>query len=207
LINNRRIILADYKGKWIKFTGKAYWVRIGSKTDDAYDPQWNLRLELDAPSLKAFKASGIQKELRDVVTGKPDPDGTMVQFSRKVLKIFKGVPTYFTPPKVYNKDRTVMTEYVDNDGNPVTNVQVKDGYKRVGPEPILGNGSEIEVSIYMFPTKKGIGSQLDSVRIIDLIEYNPELPVEDEQEAEPEAKAEVVEAPKEEKKPKGKAPW
>lgn len=188
--------MADYKGKWIKFTGKAYWVRIGSKTDDAYDPQWNLRLELDAPSLKAFKASGIQKELRDVVTGKPDPDGTMVQFSRKVLKIFKGVPTYFTPPKVYNKDRTVMTEYVDNDDKPVTNVPVKDGYKRVGPEPILGNGSEIEVSIYMFPTKKGIGSQLDSVRIIDLIEYIPE---NKEEEAAPEVK--------EEPKKKGKAPW
>lgn len=190
--------MADYKGKWLNFSGKGYWVKIGSKTDDAFDPQWNLRLDMNEDSLKRFKASGIQKELRDPTTGKIDPDGTAVQFSRRVLKIFKGTPVYFTPPKVYNKDRSIMTEYIDKETSAViTNTEKKDGYERRGPEPIIGNGSEIEVNVYVYPTKKGFGSQLDGVRIIDLIEYVPEN--KPEEEAKP--------APEPEVKKKGKAPW
>src|SRR5690606_23757358 len=70
---------------------------------------------------------------------------------------------------------------IDRDGKEV--VKYLDGGKKVfsnetgmfemvGSEILIGNGSLVEVTLEVYPTKRfGNGTRLQSVKIIDLIEY------------------------------------
>lgn len=180
--------------EYIKLRGKSRWPLLYDKTDDKYGSVWKIDLYLDEENLKKYENLGLQRAVRD------GDDGKYVTFKRDVFKIFnpKEGPQYFAPPRVYDKNGKGLVTYVDKEGGkPIYSAKSPDAFHRVGEPVSIGNGSEVEVTVAVFELNKikGKGSRLESVKILDLIEYvrpeEPEVPVE---------------APKE-AKGKGKAPW
>jgi len=80
---------------------------------------------------------------------KTDEDGKYYVFRRPHEKMIKKEIVEFGPPKVFNADNTEF-----------------DG--------LVGNGSEITVKVSVYDTMKGKGHRLESLRVEELVEYNPE---------------------------------
>ncbi len=182
--------------EFVKLRGKSKWALLYDKTDDKYGSVWKLDLYMDEDSLKKYEEIGLQRPVRE------SEDGKYVSFKRDVFKIFnpKEGPVYFTPPRIYGKDGKVLVYYVDKqEGKSIYTGKSPDEFYRVGEPVSIGNGSEVEVTISTYNLGKipGKGSRLESVKILDLIEYV--------REGEPQI--EVPQEVKEDKKPKGKAPW
>lgn len=82
--------------------------------------------------------------------------------------MIKGTTNEFGGPKIVDKDDSVMVEYIKGeDGN--------GGYVwvRKGTPTLIGNGSEVEVTVAVYDTQMGKGQRLESVKVLDLIEYSP----------------------------------
>lgn len=110
-----------------------------------------------------------------------------------------GKPVFFTPPIVYDKDGKVLVNYTEGDEvvRSYNDPNRKDKIVRNGDVILVGNDSDIEVTVAVFDTMKGKGQRLESIKLVDLIEYRKEevpvaAPAEDK-----EAKPAV----------KKKAPW
>ena len=93
--------------------------------------------------LKEFKVLGLGLKIKE------DSEGSLVTFKRPMEKLIKGEVVHFGPPKVFNPDGTEMTE------------------------GLIGNGSTVTVKIQKYDTLKGPGHRLESVRVDNLVEYNP----------------------------------
>lgn len=142
-----------------KFTGKALWAKIYEADEFRGSTNFTIDLEADTDAVKAYKASGIQGKIKE------NENGPLLKFKRAETKLIKGQKHTFAPPKVYDKDGKVLVEYKKNaDGT---------GFERVGSPILIGNGSTVEVTVSVYPTSMGPGQRLESVRIIDLIEYAP----------------------------------
>lgn len=128
------------------FTGTVEWAKV-HKPDEKYDV-YTLDLYLDDASLKLFKDSGLQLELRD---NKTDADkGKYVKFRRPVSKKLKDELVRMGPPTVLiNDDKAGYIPFTDN----------------------IGNGSKVTVKVRVYDTMKGKGHELDTVAIENLIPY------------------------------------
>ncbi len=91
----------------------------------------------------------IFKESEMQIAPKEDEDGTFYTFRRPHEKLMKSEVVVFGPPKVFNADNTEF-----------------DG--------LVGNGSRVTVKISVYDTIKGKGHRWESIRVEDLVEYNPE---------------------------------
>lgn len=80
---------------------------------------------------------------------KSDDDGTFYTFRRPHEKLIKKDLVEFGPPKVFNPDNTEF-----------------DG--------LIGNGSRVTVKVSVYDTMKGKGHRWESIRVEELVEYNPE---------------------------------
>ncbi len=100
-------------------------------------------LYMDEETLEKFK------ELNLALAVKTDDNGTFVTFKRPMEKLMKGEVVTFGPPKVFNADGSEMKE------------------------GLIGNGSTVTVKISKYDTIKGPGHRLESLRVDDLVEYNP----------------------------------
>jgi hypothetical protein len=147
-----------------KFEGDAMWAKVYEPETFRNATNWKIDLVVDKETLAEFKKSGIQKKVKE------KEEGTVVSFTRPQTKEIKGVNNLFAPPKIYAADGTLLVDYKVN--------EAKDGFDRIGDPILIGNGSRIEVSVlvYDWGTKGagGIGQRLESIRIIDLIEYKSE---------------------------------
>jgi hypothetical protein len=168
-------------------------------------------------SMAEFVRSGIQKGVKE------DENGKYFEVTRDQTRTFGDVITKFAPPIVYGKDGAVIRQYVDADGKTVRSwlLATEDEPKAVGEKILIGNGSEVELTVAVFDTRKGKGQRLESVKVLDLIEYKkPDVIVDAETPyvedapvtapATPEAAAAAsAEAPKKAApaKQKGAAPW
>lgn len=146
--------------------------------------------------LDKMKAKGIRLKVYEDDGGKSGVEGKYVVLKRHTEKQFKKELVEFNPPAIYDANGKPLVTYdVDHD--------------RIGEPVLIGNGSLVEVTVCIFDAPPyGKGHRLESVKIIDLIEYNP--PNKDEDDAEedaPEEKPAEQEDPKpapEEKKAAGK---
>lgn len=144
-----------------KFTGKAKWAKIYEPEEFRGAINWKIDLYQDAKNLKLRKEAGIQSKVYE------DEEGKFVNFRRAKTKLIKGKLNEFHPPFVYDKDYNVLVSYVKNE----------DGtdWVRVGTPVLIGNGSEVEITVSVYDAgAMGKGQRLDSIRIIDLIEYKSE---------------------------------
>lgn len=100
-------------------------------------------LYMTPETLENFKSLGLGLAI------KTDTDGTYVTFKRPMEKLIKGEVVVFGPPKIFNLDGSEMKE------------------------GLIGNGSTVTVKISKYDTIKGPGHRLESVRVDELVEYNP----------------------------------
>ena len=123
----------------------------------------------DAAEWKKIKDAGIQLRPK-----KDDGSRSTVEYlglKRPTQRTFGNKITYFTPPFINGKDGKPIVRYTLN-GKPVYQYDDPKTVVNVDGEQIqIGNGSEVEVRLSYCPTQMGIGNRLESVKILDLIEY------------------------------------
>lgn len=165
----------DTKTKYIDFTGKAYYARVYQPDEFRGSIRWGLDLVPEnQDEWDKFKETGIQKVPKERDYGKFFP------MHRPAVKLMKNKLVYFTAPYVYDKDGNVLVKYVDDAGNDLRSYEEKDKtVRRIGEPVLIGNGSLVKINVSYFPTQMGVGCRLESLRILDLIEYKkPETPSE-----------------------------
>jgi len=145
------------KSTTYKFTGKCAWAQVYEPDEYRGSSNWKIDLYLDEENLALFKKSGIQGKL------KTDENGTFAKFKRPTTKLIKGAQQIFSGPRILDADGKVLVEYKKNDTNT--------GFDRVGDPILIGNGSIVELTVTVYPTTMGPGNRLESIRILDLIEY------------------------------------
>ena len=120
--------------------------------------------------IEEYKKSGIQKKI------KSDEKGEWVEFTRDSVKMINGQPVFFTPPILEDKNGASIISYVDEYGKTVKSYNdpaKKTSIKKQGENILIGNDSDVQLTVAVFDTMKGKGQRLESVRILDLIEYKP----------------------------------
>lgn len=154
---------------YVTFEGIANYVKPYKPDEFRGAVRWMLDLTLDTEDeVKKYKEVGIQKKLKQVEKG--------LAFSpnRPTTKLMKGKLVNFTPPFIYDKNGEVLVKYVDENGKPVYSYDdANKKITRVGDPVIIGNGSRVAVRMSYYDTAMGIGSRLESIKILDLIEYKP----------------------------------
>lgn len=143
-----------------KFTGKAKWAKIYEPEEFRGSTNWKIDIYLDKKQLDVRKKAGIQSKVYE------DEEGTYVTFKRPKTKLIKNVLNEFSGPKVIDAEGNTLVSYRKNtDGT---------NWERVGEPVLIGNGSTVEVEVAVYDTSMGKGQRLETVKVIDLIEYKSE---------------------------------
>ena len=139
--------------------GKGSWFNHAIIMDEEYQ-KWHITLHLDQPSLEAFRALQVKTHL------KKDDNGYFVRLSRPRKKIMRGKEVIFDAPKIFDKDGFEMSKEAC--------------YK-------IGNGSDITVKLEKYSYKppgskvQANAIRLESIRIDNLIPYEPKRDYTEEQ--------------------------
>lgn len=151
--------------KYYKFRGAASYGKLYEPDEYLNKKEWKINLHPDADTIAKIKAAGIQLHLKDKDI--PNVDGKHFTFKRPVEKNFPSGITKFSPPEILDKDGKKLVSYTEvSDG----------GFEREGDPILIGNGSLVEIEVAVYQTKNfGKGCRLNSVKILDLIEYNPDI--------------------------------
>lgn len=140
-----------------KFTGKAKWAKVYDPEEFRGASNWKINLYLNDLEVEKRKKAGIQSKTYS------DEDGTYVTFKRPQTKLIKGVLNEFSPPKIFDVNGNCIVDYKKSaDGT---------NFERVGKPVLIGNGSVVEATVTVYDTQMGKGQRLESIKIIDLIEY------------------------------------
>lgn len=140
------------KTKYLKFKGLAAWCRLypGQEDDFRDEKKYKMNFYPSKEVDQQIKEAGIQTRPKEDDGEKSGVAGRYYTFKRELEREFSGVVQQLEPVKVYDKDGKL---YLDN-------------------KPSIGNGSLVEVTLEVYETKRfGKGCRLNSVRILDLIEY------------------------------------
>lgn len=155
--------------KWFKFRGKAKWCQIYIPDNNFGAVRWKMTFCPSDEVIKEIKASGLNKEI------KADKDGDMsLQLTRDAVKKIKGEDVFFTPPSIYDKDGKALVEYYNRETNKKVSQFPKEDKPLIeqrGKQIQIGNGSEVEVTVVVYDAGRLKGSRLESIKILDLIEY------------------------------------
>lgn len=127
--------------------------------------------------LDKMKAKGVRLKVYEDDGEKSGVSGKYVVIKRPTEKEFKTGLVEFNPPSIYDRDGKGLVTYDKETGD------------RKGEPVLIGNGSLVEVTVSIYDAKPyGKGTRLESVKILDLIEYNPEEDEDDAEEDTPEEK-------------------
>lgn len=158
------------KNRWYNFTGKARFFKIYSPEFFEGVGRYKAPIVIDAETMAEIKAIGIRRQFKD----DPDSKDKIVTFSRDFEKDFKEGKVYFCPPSVYDKDGKALVEYYNKETNTrVTqfNEEDKDKIEKRGVDVLVGNNSLVTLSVSTYEAGKFKGSRLESIKILDLVEY------------------------------------
>lgn len=162
--------------KYVSFRGKAVYVK--PYVPDEYNGKetWKCGMTVTKEEWQKLKESGSQlkKRLSENIPN-IDEDTPYVVFNRDAEKEFRTGKVYFCPPVIYDQDGNKLVWYEDADGKEVKQFSEDSPQpERKGEPVIIGNGSDIEVTVSIYPAGSfGHGTRLESIRIIDLIEWIP----------------------------------
>jgi len=138
------------------------------------DTRWILNAyPVDGKEWEKFQNSGLQQIPKEDAEGKK-----FIRFRRSVRRVFPkdDEATYWNPPEITG---AFEVHYVDAE----TKEKIKT-FKRsekrkietVGEQIAIGNGSVGIVNLAVYDSGKGKGHRWESLRILDLVEYNPDAP-------------------------------
>lgn len=150
-----------------RIKAKIKWAKVYQPDEYAGQSKWSVEVyPLDENEWKKFEDAKIQKTI------KTDEDGKFFSAIRLTQKVMKNKFVYFTPPIVYGKDGSPLVIYHDEEGDTLRSFD--DPNKKIikkGTDILMGNGTVAEVTLAVYNTPKGNGSRLESVKILDLVEY------------------------------------
>lgn len=142
---------------------------------------WKVNLYMDEANFKKYENLGLANELRrDRAEGDPDDrkqwtGDPYITFRRPQFKLMGKKVVYFAPPKIYDRNRKLVISYTDANGTAINSYEdASIEPVRQGDVVLIGNGSKVSVNLAVYNTSKGRASRLEGVRILDLVEYNPE---------------------------------
>lgn len=168
-------------GNTMTFTGYVSYAKVYDPDEFRGVTKWKLNLHPDDDEIKRIKAAGIQLKLHDSNEGVSGVPGKYFTFSRPTEKEFDDGITYFAPPSIYGPDGEPIMTYQDNGEEIVAN----------GNRVLIGNGSLIQIGVTVYDTKRfGKGTRLNWVKILELVEYDPEAKTVNEEEEEDETPVE-----------------
>jgi len=154
-----------------KLRGTLKWAKV-------YEPDSFMNAEnykiafypLDEKEWDKFKATGLELKIKDDTDG---VSGKFVTFRRPTKKLIKDDLVIFTPPEITG---LVNVSYEDENGNKIRSYNKADKLKikRVGNVVELGNGTEAIVNFCVYDTVKGKGHRLESIRVLQLVEFERE---------------------------------
>jgi hypothetical protein len=158
----------------VKLKGTIAWAKV-YEPDTAFGAE-NYKIAFYPDSevdWKKFNDSGIQKKVTEDDGEKSGVSGKYFQLVRPSFKMIKGAIVNFTGPVIEDKDGKVIVDYVNQEGRRVYSYDNKDkaGITRRGSPILLGNGSKVEITVAVYDTFKGKGHRLETIRVLDLIEY------------------------------------
>ena len=194
-------------GEYHKFKGYVAWCRPYQPDEYKGNKFWKLNLYPDPENIKKIRTSGLQLKKKDDDGESSGVTGEFYTFRRSCEKEFNDGKTFFCPPEVLDKDGKKLVTYQDSKGETAYTFKAGEEVSQIGDEILIGNGSLVEIDVLVFETKRfGKGHRLNSIKILDLIEYVPDEDKEEKEETpEPE---EVKEEPKPvEKKASKKVGW
>lgn len=174
-----------FKKNLKKFTGLVSWARVYEPDEFMGKTTWKINFYTTKETKKAIKDAGIQSHIKYDDGETSGVSGEFCKFSRPVSAVWAGKDKFFAPPEIRNIDGSRLVWYTGAWNQP--------GFEVHGEPVLIGNGSTCEIEVEVYPTKMfGNGTRLESIRIIDLIEYvRPEEP-DDEPEPEPEPEVKTV---------------
>jgi hypothetical protein len=175
------------KSKIYEFEGICSYAQVYEPDEYGGVKNWKINLHPDDDTIQKIKDAGIQLKLKD----KPvvNADGKFFTFKRPVKKQFGDDVTLFAPPEIIDEEGKKIVYYSNGDGQVVTTVSEGDGLNRHGDPVLIGNGSKVRLNVTVYETKSfGKGCRLNSVRILDLIEYDPDENKTDDAPFEPDTK-------------------
>lgn len=167
------------------FAGKSAWAMLYKPDEYLGREFYKITLYPTDEVLEDMEKVGIfdgRKKVHDKEDGS-GLTGKHIQFSCDTEKeTSSGKTWYFHPPKILDKDENIIVDYKWTDKD-------KTDWEREGDPVLIGNGSDVEILLEVYDAGRfGKGTRLLAVKIVDLIEYNPEE--EDEEEEKPEPKKE-----------------
>lgn len=147
---------------YLKFKGKVAWAKVYDPDD--YEGEKQFKINFYPDSIQALRDKGIQQKVKEDDGGKSGVSGEVMTFRRPVEKEFtRGEITKLLPPTIYDKDGKKIVWYKRTDDGEI---------ERYGEPVLIGNGSYCELTLEVYPAgRMGKGARLNSVKIIDLIEY------------------------------------
>lgn len=149
-----------YNTKFIEVEGLVSYAKIYEPDDYNGKEFWSLNLHPDEENRDKIKAAGCQtkfkKEGNEEYSNVP---GGFYKFKRDLEATIKGEKVEFNPPEVFDADGKPLVTY--------------DGSEMKGQKLLIGNGSKISVTLEVYKTQIGNGTRLRSIKILDLIKYDP----------------------------------
>lgn len=156
------------------FEGKIAYAQV-YEPDNAFGASnWKLNLfPKDEAEWNRIKESGIQKKIQENNDPNKGPTGKYIQFTRPAFKVIKGKMINFSGPIVMTEEGVVV-DYVSTETEKrIYSFDADDKSKvvRRGKPILIGNGSDVRVRVAVYDTQKGKGQRLESVTVLNLIEY------------------------------------
>lgn len=181
--------MSKSKTQYVKLTGKVAWAHRLIEPDEYMGKEnYTVNFYPDEAGKEFFKKSGLRLQPKTETREDTNLVGEVfVRLRRPTERDFKDGKTFFMPPFIYNKDGSPLVTFVDQNGKAHTQHKGNIDLEQKGEYPNIGNGSEVEVELSIYDAGPyGKGHRLESVRIIDLIEY---VAPEEEEQSEPEVSA------------------
>ena len=158
---------------WINLKGTISWAKVYEPDEPSFgDKRWKVSFyPMNDDEWAIFDKSGMQMEKKEDQDGKK-----FVTFRRACKKLFPkdDEATFFNPPEITG---AVNVSYVNPDNNEKVRSYKKSEIKNikiVGEQTEIGNGSVCIVNLCVYDGGKGKGHRLESINVLDLVEYKRE---------------------------------
>lgn len=170
----KRKIMSKSKTQFITVRGKAAWM-YKLYTPDEFRGSSNYTFNfypLDKKEWKKIDDAGIQLHRKKDDGSRSGVEGEYLGLKRPTRRMFGNKLTFFTPPFIYDKDGKPLVRYLDSNKRPLYQY-TNEGQEVIveGEQTIFGNGSIVDVRLSVYDTQMGKGNRLESLKIIDAIEY------------------------------------